>query len=450
MTFDEVLPTLRRICDEEFDLDKDKLKRIFVLRDARAQIRICVEPKDSFEGDLVLLEAPLTAELGSYLIPPVLNTMDRGEPGRLARALLKEHLGLGFAPWPKEDKRWFKLERRLSKQEWLDHTAHAPAWVLSPDMPPVIAFYSFKGGVGRTTALLSCAWQLAAEDKHVAIVDLDLEAPGLGTLCCSETNARGVVDFLVDHLATGHADATDLRRAADELAPNDPEFAKRVSVYPAGSLSRDYLEKLARLDFMASELTDPGRASPVASALKELLAQIRRGGDVPPPDYIFLDSRAGLHDIAGLSLHGLAHLDVLVGRASQQSYQGMALATEMLTQRKTPTDQAPSEKQRYLVIHGMAPTQASDPSEETDSEERRFLDKSHEIFSATPLYRDTYQTLLDRTAPHFPVALHSKSDLERFRRIADVRDTLFSTDYRILLKTLLERLDRPDRSGEPA
>ncbi len=43
------------------------------------------------------------------------------------------------------------------------------------------------------------------------------------------------------------------------------------------------------------------------------------------PDYIFLDARAGLHDLGGLSLHALAHVDVLVGRAGAATLDGFRL-----------------------------------------------------------------------------------------------------------------------------
>ena len=44
---------------------------------------------------------------------------------------------------------------------------------------PVITFYSYKGGMGRTTTLVSYAIHLAVQRrKKVFIIDCDLEAPG--------------------------------------------------------------------------------------------------------------------------------------------------------------------------------------------------------------------------------------------------------------------------------
>ncbi len=43
----------------------------------------------------------------------------------------------------------------------------------------ITSFYSYKGGVGRTMALANTAWELVQRGYRVAVLDLDLEAPGL-------------------------------------------------------------------------------------------------------------------------------------------------------------------------------------------------------------------------------------------------------------------------------
>ncbi len=43
----------------------------------------------------------------------------------------------------------------------------------------VVTFYSFKGGVGRTLALLNVAYEIANSGQHVLVVDFDLEAPAI-------------------------------------------------------------------------------------------------------------------------------------------------------------------------------------------------------------------------------------------------------------------------------
>ena len=71
----------------------------------------------------------------------------------------------------------------------------------------VTTFYSFKGGVGRTMALVNVAVELAQRGRRVLAVDFDLEAPGLDTFNILRSRKRrpGIVDFVTEYLDTGRA-----------------------------------------------------------------------------------------------------------------------------------------------------------------------------------------------------------------------------------------------------
>jgi cellulose biosynthesis protein BcsQ len=69
----------------------------------------------------------------------------------------------------------------------------------------VFTFYSYKGGVGRSMALVNVGVLLALEGHKVLLVDWDLEAPGLDTFFLKSESSRlvaspettpGVVDLL--------------------------------------------------------------------------------------------------------------------------------------------------------------------------------------------------------------------------------------------------------------
>src|SRR5689334_22031775 len=66
-------------------------------------------------------------------------------------------------------------------------------------------FYSYKGGVGRSMALVNVGVLLALEGRRVLLVDWDLEAPGLetffvnseaSTVKSSPETTPGVLDLL--------------------------------------------------------------------------------------------------------------------------------------------------------------------------------------------------------------------------------------------------------------
>jgi len=70
------------------------------------------------------------------------------------------------------------MEQRIVGQDWLQ----TPAPSVAPPAAPRIVFASLKGGVGRSTALAVVAANLARCGRKVLVVDLDLEAPGIGTM----------------------------------------------------------------------------------------------------------------------------------------------------------------------------------------------------------------------------------------------------------------------------
>ena len=82
----------------------------------------------------------------------------------------------------------------------------------------VTTFYSFKGGVGRTTALVNAAVELANRGYRVLTVDFDLDAPALDTFDIMRPRKQvpGIIDFVNEYLASGQA--PDARRFIGETA----------------------------------------------------------------------------------------------------------------------------------------------------------------------------------------------------------------------------------------
>lgn len=325
MTFGHVLDELIRIC-EEHAASKASIERYCVVRDVKGRIRLVVRLTGNEPTGLEDLENALQRVLGAYFVGPILSTKSGAETQRLANKLLERAQDKWPNRWPSETRsalgiatkiqtktRWTGIERTIGKEAWLADSPPAPPWPLRPGKtPPIITFHSFKGGAGRTTLVAAFALELANQvtQERIAVIDLDLEAPGLGSLFGVETE-RGVLDILVDHLATGTIDLID----ASSPARLPGHLQDRVTVFPAGRLDDAYLQKLARLDFSSAQ---PDSSNPVGVALIAMLTKMKADFD-----FILLDSRAGLHDLAGMSLHGLAHIDVLVFRGTEQSFAGL-------------------------------------------------------------------------------------------------------------------------------
>ncbi len=460
MTFDEIISSVVTVCEGHPGFAA--LAQVCLVRDLEGRIRLVVEPGTPTPAcDLLALADLLGQQLGPYFAGPILSTAGAREERRVARAILDQSV-----EWPRTwDARithpitgkpvvrsgnWRAMQRLHSKQAWLSARPVDPPWPLAPGNPAVVSFYSFKGGVGRTTLLAAAARYLAARGHRVVAIDLDLEAPGLGTFLGVETE-RGVLDFVVDYLVTRDPDLAKCTGAARALGD---ELGARVEVIPAGRMSWAFVEKLGRLDFATGALESS--ESPVGTALRALLDVVR---DRLKPNYILIDSRAGLHDLGGLSLHALAHVDVLVARATRQNLLGLEIALQALGQRKTPV-----ALRRILIAHNFAPRREDKDS--ATSEEIAFRQQVHELFAAS-IYSskdtedrdaDAPQNIEDRNAddapdiedrdaddaPHFPWPIFQHSDLERLSTLdAAPVEILEGDDFRRLYGRLVE-LCEPD------
>ncbi|MBL8210784.1 MAG: hypothetical protein JNK87_08740, partial [Bryobacterales bacterium] len=69
-----------------------------------------------------------------------------------------------------------------------------------------VTFYSYKGGVGRTLAMLNTAQALVRLRKKVFLWELDLEAPGLLQIPQFDSLRPKVAGGTLDILATPAAD----------------------------------------------------------------------------------------------------------------------------------------------------------------------------------------------------------------------------------------------------
>lgn len=128
-----------------------------------------------------------------------------------------------------------------------------------PHQTRTIAFYSFKGGVGRTTALIHIAWSLAKRGRKVVAIDLDLEAPGLGTaIDLTSIPQYGIVDYFYEraYLPVGVEPRISIGDMLGEV--NISNTKGRFFVIPAGKeLNFDYIAKVD--DLRANTITEQGK-----------------------------------------------------------------------------------------------------------------------------------------------------------------------------------------------
>ncbi len=174
----------------------------------------------------------------------------------------------------------------------------------------VVTFYSYKGGVGRTSLLANVAVVLGRWGYRVLCVDWDLDAPGLAFYFRPYIRDidRGLLD-LVDVLARdGSADSGEFVTRVDI-----PDLFGSVDFLPAGAEDGDYVRRVQQLDWdVLYDEHDFGRK------LERTRAQW-----VEKYDVVLVDSRTGITDIGGICTGQLPDTIVGVFTANEQSLRGM-------------------------------------------------------------------------------------------------------------------------------
>lgn len=195
----------------------------------------------------------------------------------------------------------------------------------SPRSPRTVAFYSFKGGVGRTTALIHVAWLLVKQGKKVVVVDLDIEAPGLSkALDLDDLPEVGIVDYFYERAYA--PDGADYEiQIGDILAEyRDQQLGDtrggRFFVVPTGKLDLDYV---AKVDDLKASAWVNGNQSLWDVFTRDIKKQIE-------PDLILVDSRTGLNQWGAFSLVQAADSAILVLFPNAQNAEGAKILVQAL------------------------------------------------------------------------------------------------------------------------
>lgn len=288
-----------------------------VLRDAIGLASAHTASQDSYSTIVQRLD--LDGPIGPFLATPPVLLHDEDAP------VWKMLKGLAPSAGPPV------VERLMEGESWTDSGVD-PA----PTPPTVVAFYSFKGGVGRTTAAALTALKLAQRGQRVALVDFDIEAPGLHTLLDNPPEA-GLVDFLVERRIDSGT-PFDLERFAGRLDDAKVRAAGgELHVVPAGTMDERYLAKMGRVDLADVD------APPLEGLVQELHAAL--GVEV-----VILDARTGITDIGGVLLNRVSHVDVVVSGTGRQHMDGLRFVLRSLRQGFERRALDPDEIARRLLI----------------------------------------------------------------------------------------------------
>lgn len=340
--YDDALPALIRIA-RAFDIDLMG-EGVIVLRDATGRLGLAFAKRRKTDD----LAVKLRVALGAYALEePVLPSALHPSIEAVGPRELAISIGNGNFEWVR------LVDRRIVGADWWSSFAPPPSG------PPRLVFGSVKGGVGRSTALAVLAADLAGHGKRVLCIDLDLEAPGLGSMLLrdQENDDRrpkyGALDYMVENGLGGIKD--------DELFDfiGVSHFADgSIHVLPAvGRVTDEHPEnmigKLAR--GLIEDVTRDGRQS-VAAQMRQMVDRFVDYGDY---DAVLVDARAGLAEItAGTWLALGACKLLLFGTNQSQTFQDYRYVLSHFVQTLGVPDASDDNDWRthFTFVHSKAPS----------------------------------------------------------------------------------------------
>jgi MinD-like ATPase involved in chromosome partitioning or flagellar assembly len=182
----------------------------------------------------------------------------------------------------------------------------------------IVSIHSVRGGTGKSNLTANLAATLASHGQRVAIIDTDVQSPGIHALFGLEGDqiTHSLNDFLAERCTIADA-------------------AIEVGVRLEGTA--DGLDGRGRIHLVPSSL----EAGSIARMLREgydvsLLAEgVREIGDALALDTLLIDTHPGLNEETLLAIT-LSGTIVIVMRPDRQDFQGTAVTVEVARKLEVP------------------------------------------------------------------------------------------------------------------
>ena len=222
----------------------------------------------------------------------------------------------------------------------------------------ICTFYSFKGGVGRSLALVNVAAHLAQSGKRVLLVDFDLEAPGLDTfeLLRHNGNTPGIVEYVQKYLKENR-----VPNVSDYIAQST--ITDGMYLLPSGDAKRNYAQNAFQIDWKDLYANREGYL-----LFEDMKVQWQKEIQ---PDYVFIDSRTGYSDTSGICTRHLPDAVVILFFPNDQNLRGIAKVVKGIR------GEAESTRQKRIALHFVMSNVPflDDEDEIIDEFQQRFADE---------------------------------------------------------------------------
>jgi septum site-determining protein MinD len=176
----------------------------------------------------------------------------------------------------------------------------------------IVSIHSFRGGTGKSNTTANLAAQVALAGKRVAVVDTDIQSPGIHVLFGLDEHKMGKTlnDFLYDRCEIGEVALSIGENALD--APGRSKLAGVNLWLIPSSIQGSEISHVLRKGYDVNRLNE---------GLQTLL-------EVLDLDYLFIDTHPGLNEETLLSV-AISDVLVLLLRPDQQDFQGTAVTVDI-------------------------------------------------------------------------------------------------------------------------
>jgi len=187
-------------------------------------------------------------------------------------------------------------------------------------MSQIISVHSFRGGTGKSNVTANLAAQAALAGKRVAIVDTDIQSPGIHVLFgLDDANMQQTLnDYLHGKCAITDAALQVGRGAAAQ--PGISKLAEKCLWLVPSSIKTSEISRILRDGYDVNILN---------KGLKTLRKELQL-------DYLLIDTHPGLNEETLLSI-GISDEMVIILRPDQQDFQGTAVTLDVARSLDVPT-----------------------------------------------------------------------------------------------------------------
>lgn len=179
-------------------------------------------------------------------------------------------------------------------------------------MTQIISIHSFRGGTGKSNVTANLASQAAMAGKRVAIVDTDIQSPGIHVLFgLDETSMKQTLnDYL--HGKCSITDAAVLVGRGANAQPGAAKLADKSIWLVPSSINTGEVSRVVRDGYDFNVLN---------KGFKTLRKELGL-------DYLLIDTHPGINEETLLSI-GISDEMVIILRPDQQDFQGTAVTLDV-------------------------------------------------------------------------------------------------------------------------